>query len=77
MRLLVYRDSTLLGELFSLDTGVSLDAIATELSSLRELIAENLSEVTNRVGSCAREFLPAAKQLHEHLLQELEQRVSL
>jgi len=62
---------------FSDDIGVSLGAIAAELYSLHESLIEHIEEVVEKIGQEAREFLPTAKQLREHLLKELEQRVTL
>ncbi|MCL2529335.1 MAG: type II toxin-antitoxin system HipA family toxin [Coriobacteriia bacterium] len=63
--------------LFSEETGVSLAAIASELASLREALANRLDEVVEMVAQEASEHFPVARQLREHLLLELEQRVVL
>ena len=63
--------------LFSEETGVSLNAITQELASLRESLADHLDEVVEMVAQEAGIYLPVAKQLREHILLELEQRVAL
>ena len=61
--------------LFSVETGVALEAISTELQSLCESITGSVDKVVEAISQEAEEYLPEVKLLREHLLQELEQRV--
>jgi serine/threonine-protein kinase HipA len=63
--------------LFSKETGISLEAIAAEMRSLCDSITEQLDRTVEAVGQEAEGFLPVAKQLREHHLRELGQRIML
>jgi serine/threonine-protein kinase HipA len=63
--------------LFSLQTGISLAAIRSEYNALCEVIVDEQDSVIDLVRDEAKEFLPDALRLREHLLQEFSSRVDL
>jgi serine/threonine-protein kinase HipA len=62
---------------FSEETSISLDAISTEMRSLRDLISNHVDDAVDDVGKEANEFSSTAEQLRTHFLDELTRRVVL